>query len=122
MKYDIAMAWVKDLRENQDKQGKLALKKGDQFCCLGRLCLVVGETFGHYDECCGELSVLPYQVMAKAEMRYKEGRLSIEAFPERYQKVPHHEGRAHGWLCEANDFGITFTEIADIIEQYWEEL
>jgi hypothetical protein len=44
MKREIAEAWIADLRTNPP-QATGQLYDGEGYCCLGRLCLVVGATF-----------------------------------------------------------------------------
>jgi hypothetical protein len=46
MNTNIKRLWVEDLRQNPDLQGTGKLKRGDKFCCLGRLCEVYRKETG----------------------------------------------------------------------------
>jgi hypothetical protein len=107
MKYEIAMKWVEALRSGNYKQGQYYIKNNDKFCCLGVLCDISkqGEwKEGHYlnnDE------YLPEEVMEWAGMKSSSGCFNVKS------------GRN---LSKLNDNGMTFEEIADIIEKHWETL
>jgi hypothetical protein len=130
MKHDIAMAWAKDLRENPDKQARGALFTGEGYCCLGRLCLVLGYTFEARDNG-GEtryyvpgtttFAILPTSVADEAGLQGDNGPLPPEAYQERKGAVRYKDDK-HESLTSLNDNGFTFAEIADVIEQHWERL
>lgn len=99
MKREVAEAWIKDLRSGP-KQGQNFL--GDEttgHCCLGRLCVVLGVEFDPKG------IHLPPKAREAAEMKSGTGWYG-------------HENH----LTNDNDSGLTFAEIADIIEAHWEEL
>lgn len=115
MKRDIAMKWARDLENPRRKQAKGKLKKGDAYCCLGRLCIVVGREFDKRSRCDGARKELPGSVMQLAGMRTTFGALknfdSIEI-----------GGKTYGCLANANDEGRTFPEIAKAIRKNWRRL
>ncbi len=109
MNQEIAKQWVAALRSGKYKQGKNVLRSGDEFCCLGVLCDLHGETIdGHSwnnDRYCSSTIALPDQVREWAGVNSASGRLS--------------NGRC---LTTMNDYGVTFDEIARIIEEDWAQL
>jgi hypothetical protein len=119
MKKEIADKWVADLRTNPP-QCKKVLYNGKGYCCLGRLCVVLGIDFKKQGESGSYLpdisndstvceGVLPISIMNKAGMAMRNGQLQ--------------EGKGkHGALSAMNDRGDNFAEIADIIEKEWEYL
>lgn len=115
MKKDIAEKWVADLRDNPP-QVKGALYTENGFCCLGRLCMVlglepsdVGDGIYAFDD---ETDMLPSIATSLAGLATDDASFDV------------HEGpfADFGSLAEANDGGKSFAEIADFIEQYWAEL
>ena len=123
MKKDIAEKWVAALRSDLFVQGKdmLANIERTQHCCLGVLCEIAiengvrvrvrteGEEYMRYD---GEGYRLPRVVKEWADMMFDDGRL----FDEDTEDLPPDS------LAELNDSGLSFKEIADHIEMYWEAL
>lgn len=114
MREDIAKAWVKDLRENADKQGKGCLFDGTGYCCLGRLVLLYGAKFVEYEETYtieGEVEnmTLTEKIKDWAEMRTTTGSLHINDY-------------AILELSSLNDKGTPFAALADIIERNWKLL
>ena len=104
MKKDIADKWVAALRSGEYKQAYGRLKKGDAYCCLGVLCDVLGREFSN-GECEGIGAYLPESVVKEAGMSSRNGLLF-----------------ATKSLADMNDNGMSFNFIADVIENYWEEL
>lgn len=114
MNKEIADKWVAALRSGQYKQGRKYLRCGNQYCCLGVLCEVVGViptkeivtdlpgTEFVYD---GKKHSLSTGVLQKTAMADDQGCLP--------------DGR---YLSRLNDLGLTFDQIADLIEQHWEQL
>lgn len=124
-----------DLLANQHLQGGGMLRNPDgKYCCLGRLCEVLGhhviqanemgdtdtgftaaEGSGariHEGEKPGEpvlgfLGVLPRAVMSEAGMKSANGLLSVDSYM---------------CLTAMNDAGVSFREIADVILTRWEDL
>lgn len=102
MKRELAERWAAALRSGKYKQGKNALRTGkDTYCCLGVLCDIQGieiphgaGTLGAFENCAGLKSLV--------------GKLPTE---QRYQD-----------LAMLNDNGVTFRDIANLIEKYWSDL
>lgn len=101
MKKDIADKWIADLRAHPELQGRGQLQKGNKFCCLGRLCVVLEITF------------MPSKIWLPIEAQMAAGISAPNV------KIPDHPDL---FLTNINDKGATFAQIADIIEQYWEDL
>lgn len=122
--------WLAALRSGEYKQGQESLHvKGedgepDKFCCLGVLCdlavkdglpcLVRGEAYDGspvvtYD---GDLALLPTRVMNWA------GLDSINPAPKGYEDPQRDSDRYRSTLASYNDMGMTFPEIANLIEEY----
>ncbi len=116
MKKEIAEKWVADLRTNPP-QAKKRLYDGKGYCCLGRLCLLLGLEFRRQGEC---NKYLPY----RDENIVGGGAV----LPEEIQDLAgmHSDNGAHRYrfdtLSSMNDSGKSFAEIANIIEQEWKNL
>jgi hypothetical protein len=122
MKKEIADKWVAALRSGKYQQGTGALNSNNRFCCLGVLCDISGVgawsadfngTFYIIPDDQFEDSsdiYLPHGVMEWAEMDDAEGYVGFDTSP----------GPSH--LTGMNDSGMTFEEIADVIENNHEIL
>lgn len=107
---DVAKAWVEALRSGDYEQGKGKLRTLDsKFCCLGVLCDLAVEagvipaptSVGHMGFLYGNrLAVLPEEVQQWAGLRSPSG---------------DHSAGDEG-LVEDNDGGLTFLQIAALIE------
>lgn len=102
MKPEYKKRWVEALRSGEYKQGKGALERGGNFCCLGVLCHTMRE----------ELNI-PREVGGDGYYIYGGSSASLtrewrETFDLQTQEV--------GELIIMNDAGHPFTEIADYIE------
>lgn len=128
MNQEVKAAWVSALRSGEYEQGIAALRSGNKFCCLGVLCDIAIKQFdldvevehkeGCSDPTCcnsfeydGEGSFLPPSVQDWAEMPDKIGKLET---PVDFSGAT--GGRLFS-LYAANDAGLTFEQIADIIEE-----
>lgn len=100
--------WVAALRSGKYEQGKAALKTGDRFCCLGVLCDI--SQVGKFDK----------NDCFKTESGIRTGYLSKEV--EEWAGIKKISHPPIFKLILMNDTGKTFTEIADNIEQNWEQL
>lgn len=122
MKKDIADRWVAALRSGEYRQTTEALRNCKGFCCLGVLVDIYLDTSpdatvkqretwtegefwvphagGYYEN-----AVLPSIVREWAGMKFSDGALG--------------EGK---YLTAMNDTGMSFSEIADVIEDRWEDL
>jgi hypothetical protein len=104
----IQQEWVDALRSGKYKQGRGALRRGNEFCCLGVLCEIAikhgviapakkeNRVLFSYE---GTTSVLPSTVQHFAGVKNEYGNFG--------------EGDC---LSNRNDHGATFPEIADLIE------
>lgn len=107
---DNAKAWVAALRSGEFKQGSGALHTADgSYCCLGVACELHRRDHGGqwlYNSYLGKHGLLPYEVMQWLGLCTIDGQ--------------HHDqdGLGESSLDELNDRGgLTFDEIADIIEK-----
>jgi len=117
MIHDIAMQWVAALRSKRWKKTHGTLKDEHGNCCLGVLCEVLDKkpmyrTNGAY-EFDGFTATLPQDVRQRAQIK------TGEAAPYRRVTI---DGATFHSLADANDGGCTFEQIADWIEEHWEEL
>jgi hypothetical protein len=107
-----AKKWVEALRSGKYEQASNALRSGNAYCCLGVACEISG--IGEWDS---------------------DDRVSYAAYLEETGKLP---ARVMDWLgirddvggynngdnclTDDNDNGRSFTQIANIIEKYQDEL
>jgi len=114
MKKEVMEKWVKALRSGDYKQGKGALHSEGKFCCLGVLCELspIEGKIRKYDNTYiydGRYGVLPGSVLEWSGVTCSNG-----------------ETRGHGnndtSLIHLNDTGNTFEQIADLIENNWEDM
>lgn len=90
--------WVKALRSGRYKQGRGRLKRGDKYCCLGVLCKIMRLKSR-------DNQILSENIVDKAGLDFPLGN------PVKYKDETHS-------LTYLNDFvGLSFKEIADIIEE-----
>lgn len=101
MKKDIAIKWVEALRSGKYVQGhgQLHNAQDNTYCCLGVLCDITGTSL---DE---NINLSPAQKNAT----------SLSTSNGIYNSL-------NECLSEKNDNGMSFTDIADIIEKEWEKL
>jgi hypothetical protein len=116
MNLHLAKLWADDLRDPAHKQAKGALFDGEGYCCLGRFCVVLGEQFvrdastqKYFVEGTNNCEVLPDRVIDKAGMATGDGQ-----FVPSYSRIDS--------LADVNDEGLTFPQIADLIDCFWEDL
>jgi hypothetical protein len=116
MKYEVMKQWTEALRSGKYKQGNQVLKsKSGHFCCLGVLCDISGlsewkleEEGLPYEKYFNSNALLPEPVRTWAGIYNIFGRFHTNAPLES--------------LATLNDDGLSFEQIADLIEEYWEEL
>jgi len=118
MKKTVMKKWVKALRSGEYSQGEGQLVDSrDNFCCLGVLCNLAPTKIGTWLEhpyggwAFGTKeaffdSHLPKSVMKWSGMNSDHGRLPCRLIS----------------LMNHNDRGMSFSEIADLIEKNWEKL
>ncbi len=119
MHKDVADAWVAALRSGQYRQTTLQLRDVDGFCCLGVLCDLHSKQTG-----AGEWSSDGY---------YNTGEETDGVIPTpevadwagMYDRSPslRPEGGGSALITALNDDdGYDFEQIANLIEEQWEEL
>lgn len=111
MKKEVMERWVVALRAGKYEQGIGVLRSADnKYCCLGVLCDILGAQWtepsddSHYTVGY-DTTFLPVSIAHQASMRSGDGEL-VDSLS----------------LVKLNDTGKNFNEIADIIEQNWEQL
>jgi hypothetical protein len=114
MNTSIKKLWVEDLRQNPDLKTTGKLKRGDKFCCLGRLCEVYrketgkGEWDGN-DNFILQINELKFfgDVLLPLEVIEWAG---LSSDDPQIEENP---------LTDLNDAGIlTFPDIADLIDKH----
>lgn len=106
---EIKAKWIEALRSGRYLQGVGALKKDTKFCCLGVLCDVKdpkGWEGNNKDLFDGKNGTLPATVQNWSGVD-QWGNL---------QPPVEFGGKFHNDLASLNDSGMTFTQIADVIE------
>lgn len=122
-----AMELVAALRSGSYRQGFKVLRRVDNsFCCLGVACDIAKVTPWHDEPELGspyyEIGVeRKYGSMPKLVMNHfgfygSSGNVQPSQPPLQTSKGE------FSCLADANDAGVPFTEIADLIEQRWEDL
>ena len=121
MKENVAKKWIVDLRRNYKKKTTQRLKDPDKekYCCLGRLCLILGHDFD--DE---------GYVLSKNGKRYKasDGNWEKSLLPKPIRKeaglksISGYIKSMDEELTSMNDGGAGFKRIATTIEKHWQEL
>lgn len=110
----IKKKWLKALRSGEYKQTKGRLRKGEGFCCLGVLCnlhaqahpeIAAQQKYKKYYMWHSDL--LPHEVQEWAGLSSDSG-----------EYTPNNSQYATS-LAEKNDAGAKFSELADIIEEYF---
>lgn len=136
MKADIKNRWLEALRSGEFAQGRGALAKesyseGASFCCLGVLCELAradgvvqrrldddeGEllygTGGEFEDAEAGAGLPPVSVRGWAGLAAADPRVLDDSL------VHHPAGDGTGaCLSRLNDEGLTFPQIADVIERY----
>lgn len=120
MNKDIATKWVEKLRSGTIEQLRGNLGSGSARCCLGVLCdiavkdgIIEKEAHYGYNAVCfgGSSEVLPTSVMDWAGMVLGNAVGLLEL-----------EDGTRMTLADLNDAGLTFAQIADVIERYVKQL
>lgn len=139
MRKDIADKWVKRLRDGGIEQCSGSLAINDARCCLGVLCDIAAEenpeTFfwGDPKDAFEEQDLIMFGESIEGSRSFgsKDSRRSRAVLPESVatwaglmSTTGFIQGRGDfdDKLTVLNDKGVSFTEIADIIEQQWEHL
>lgn len=123
MNREIAVEWAEVLKSGAYKQGKTVLRKGNEFCCLGVLCDMYaqkhpgkGRWEKNNDAGCNiyafvteegdDCSYLPPEVLEWAGISLSNGTFRPS------------EATNSQCLVDLNDTGSSFSQIADIILTY----
>ena len=102
MNKEVKERWITALRDGTYKQGRLALRIGERFCCLGVLCDIYDPTLWTDAE------------LSRSRYSYK----SLDSMPPLDVMIWAGLTNAQaGQLANANDNGSSFDEIAKIIEE-----
>ena len=108
-----AKKWVAALRSGDYRQGKGALLTNEGYCCLGVACaLYIHEGLGTAIEILGDPTAghLPEVVKEWLNLSTRSGAYDGPEHRDTYGLT------TSTWLVNDNDYGKTFSEIADIIE------
>ena len=111
----IRRQWIKELRSGNYKQGNRRLRDENRHCCLGVLCDIVKKradvsliTKSVAEQALSEDGVLPGEV---CELLGTDSNPVLHAISTRDHK------HVHESLTSLNDDGLTFPQIADMIER-----
>lgn len=108
----IKKLWIEALTSGEYKQGKHALRKGDRFCCLGVLCdLYRKEKGGQWKR----VTLASGQAFHDEEATLPE---KVRKWAKLEDDNPAIDHPKYDCLAEANDAGVKFPRIADLIEKY----
>lgn len=118
--------WCASLRSDKYKQGKGWLNKNRQYCCLGVLCVLQARPrlvpymsylgAAAFDECKDVLD----EVNPLFEILGGGGILNGLTADTTNDDLPGGYWHAHSDLAGLNDAGLTFHQIADVIEAVWD--
>ena len=118
MNAEIKKLWTDALRSGEYSQGRSGLCINKTYCCLGVLCdlhsKISGTAWSGEDKCklyMNNSCLLPKQVVAWAEL--ESATYSPVGIASYNVKID--SGQS---LASLNDFGVTFNEIADLIEKH----
>jgi hypothetical protein len=108
MNPEIKAKWIADLRANPDLQGRTYLRRtrDGKFCCMGRLCEIMGIEFNHDIE-----GYIFYSVIENSPFS-RNGQIPITVLGRFFLTE-----KDQDTLIGMNDRGKTFAEIADWIEE-----
>lgn len=99
--------WVIALRSKKYLQGKIHLKGDETYCCLGVLCEIENIAHGPFAKTLPSNNIW-FQKLSS--MGYFPADVWVETPKERNLLS----------LAGANDHGLNFDQIADIIDQIWD--
>lgn len=114
MDKQLAEKWVADLRTNPPKTIGWLYSMDGGYCCLGRLCKVLGLKDKTLRGNCSLADVDIFLDLPPLQS-------SIGSLPNKEKIIIN--GVEYDCLADANDSGnVSFAQIADFIEQNWERL
>lgn len=110
--------WTTSLRSGQYKQGKNVLRdEYNNFCCLGVLCdLHAKETGAEWEKWCGEFMYGERKQMISPDVADWAGIPYLKVQGEVVIWTQDNTGMNPAQLAEINDSGVSFSAIADVIE------
>jgi hypothetical protein len=114
MNPDVKKKWVEALSSGKYKQGRDALRRKDAFCCLGVLCdLASQDGTGKWGKAGDKL----YHFYTEGQEKGGFLPVAVQDWAGLDDMSPgvHHEGECRA-LAGLNDDGLTFNQIADLIE------
>lgn len=103
MNKEIKEEWVKALRSGEYSQCKNYLKAGDYYCCLGVLCELQG------------FNGLVNKVLTGVEA----DSVGLAGNSGELPRLVKYKENYYWTLAQLNDAGMSFEEIADVIEEYF---
>lgn len=111
MNQEIKQKWIDALRSGDYKQTNGRLRQDDKFCCLGVLCNILFPNYWRFTQsgwthgACEY--VLPSEVIEAAEL--SDNNPTITGY-----SMPDEDDSSLAWY---NDAGMTFEQIAEMIEK-----
>lgn len=110
--------WIEALRSGKYQQGSFALRKRDDFCCLGVACDLYQREFGDLKVFITEEGLYYYDRRKKILPKKVKDWLGLDLDNGQFMS----KNGDHIDLIVLNDEGIPFNEIADLIEENIVEL
>lgn len=126
--------WLEALRGGSYKQGQMYLRTGNEFCCLGVACdLAAAKGLGTWatetdyfypTQGSAEQYGLPFEIMEVMFSDLADGE-ELDTGQSGSGPLPFEVlndgalGRKRAFLADLNDVGLTFAQIADLIEYFY---
>lgn len=110
--------WLEALKSGKYLQGKDSLCQDEKYCCLGVLCEIQGRL--------GDPSINGYRSDGNSGLFLDPENPIVKLYPAFYQGgfpegvIVDHDLGESTTLSHLNDWGVPFTEIAEIIDQIWD--
>ncbi len=106
--------WIEALRSGKYQQGKGMLNRGDQYCCLGVACEVLGLPKGPIDYI-NKMLYIDDEAPNEVHTVFMPGNSWKKLGLFNYNGAP--SNSYDDSLVGLNDKGLTFEQIADILEK-----
>lgn len=117
--------WVAALKSGEFKQIKGKLHDGKGYCALGVLAaLALNEgvcTFGPGNTFDGRTETISYNIRKWAEIDFNDDNEELKLSKSAGKITFVHNGKRTS-VADLNDSGLSFKDIAEIIESVWREL
>lgn len=116
-----AVKWAKALRSGKYQQSRMALRNSKGYCCLGVACEITGRPLNRKIGGCftikgsNKTDFLPKVVQRALKMHSSNGAQKDGNSLKIGQSL-------FKTLSRANDFGMSFSDIADYIEKNYKQL